>query len=183
MIHHACAHTKKRNPLPALFPTDTIMQGANKFTDAVTGFLQSAAALAEEEQQQQLTPLHLAVPMFDEGLGKQAVIKASGDEAWRSLCRTLRKRLVRLPKVQGSDAGEVFMGPALSKVIKQAQKDQRARGDTYLGADVLLQALLHDSDVQAAMGEAGVMPTTVESALKEVRPQVRGGKPFRKRGS
>lgn len=150
------------------------MQGANKFTDAVTGFLQSAAALAEEESQQQIMPVHLAVPMFDEGIGKQAVLKAGGDEAWRSLCRTLRKKIVRLPKVQGSDAGDVFMGPALSNVIKKAQKEQRARGDAFLGADVLLLAVIHDSDVVACMGEAGVTPAQVEAAVKEVRPQVRG---------
>jgi ATP-dependent Clp protease ATP-binding subunit ClpB len=146
------------------------MQGANKFTDQVTGFLQSAVALAEEGGQQQVTPLHLAVPVIDEGLGKQAVVKAAGDEAWRSLCRTLRKRLVRLPKVSGGDGGEVFMGPALGALIKKAQKEQRARGDAYLGVDVLLATLLHDGDVAAAMGEAGVTPAAVEAAVKEVRP-------------
>jgi ATP-dependent Clp protease ATP-binding subunit ClpB len=145
------------------------MQGANKFTDAVTGFLQSAATLAEEESQQQIAPLHVAVPMFEEGIGKQAVVKAAGDEAWRSLCRTLRKRLVRLPKVQGSES-EVFIGPQLSSVLKKAQKEQRARGDAYLGADVLLLSLIHDADVASAMGEAGVTPATVEAAVKEVRP-------------
>jgi ATP-dependent Clp protease ATP-binding subunit ClpB len=149
------------------------MQGANKFTDAVTGFLQSAAALAEEQQQQQILPLHVAVPMFDEGIGKQAVVKAAGDEAWRSLCRTLRKRVIRLPKVQGDSAGDVFLGPPLDKTIKRAQKEQRARGDAYLGADVLLLALIHDPDVTSAMGEAGVTPAAVEAAVKEVRPQVR----------
>lgn len=146
------------------------MQGANKFTDAVTGFLQAAVALAEEGGQQQVTPLHLAVPVFDEGLGKQAVAKAAGNDAWASLCRTLRKRLVRLPKVSGADAGEVFMGPALGALLKKAQKEQRARGDAYLGADVLLTTLIHDADVAAAMGEAGVTPAAVEAAVKEVRP-------------
>jgi ATP-dependent Clp protease ATP-binding subunit ClpB len=143
----------------------------NKFTDAVTGFLQSAAALAEEGSQQQITPLHAAVPVFDEGLGKQAVVKAAGDEAWRSLCRTLRKRLSRQPKVQGDSGQDVFIGPALSAVIKAAQKEQRKRGDAYLGADVLLVALLHDAEVAAAMGEAGVTPGAVEAAVKEVRPE------------
>jgi ATP-dependent Clp protease ATP-binding subunit ClpB len=145
----------------------------NKFTDAVTGYLQQAAALAEEEQQQQVAPLHVAVPVFDEGLGRQAVVKAAGDEAWRSLCRTLRKRLVRLPKVQasgGGDAGEVFIGPALASLLKKAQKDARARGDAYLGADMLLLALVHDAEVGAALGEAGVPPAAVEAAVREARP-------------
>ncbi|KAI8463666.1 MAG: P-loop containing nucleoside triphosphate hydrolase protein [Monoraphidium minutum] len=145
------------------------MQGAAKFTDAVTGFLQAAAALAEEEGQQAVAPLHLAVAMFDEGVGKQAALKAGGDEAWRSLCRTLRKRVVRLPKVQGADA-DVFLGPALGAVIKKAQKEQRSRGDAYLGADVLLLALVHDADVIAALGEAGVTANAIEAALKEARP-------------
>lgn len=76
--------------------------------------------------------------------------------------------------MQGDAAGDVFLSAAGNSVIKKAQKDQRARGDAYLGADVLLAALLHDSDVAAAMGEAGVTPGAVEAAVKEVRPQVRG---------
>lgn len=130
------------------------MAGAPKFTDAVTGFLQAAAALAEEHGQQAISPLHLAVPVFDEGLGKQAVAKAAGPEAWASLCRTLRRKLSKLPKVGGDGAGDVFMGPQLAAIIKKAQKEQRGRGDAYLGADVLLGALVHDPDVVAAMGEA-----------------------------
>ena len=144
--------------------------GGAKFTDAVAGFLQAAAALAEEHQQQAITPLHLAVPVFDEGLGKQAVVKACGQEAWASLCRTLRKRIVRLPKVAGDAATDVFMAPQLSSVIKKAQKEQRSRGDAYLGVDVLLGALVHDADVAAAMGEAGVTPTAVAAAVSESRP-------------
>ena len=75
--------------------------------------------------------------------------------------------------MQGDAAGDVFLGSAANAVIKKAQKDQRARGDAYLGVDVLLVALIHDSDVATAMAEAGVTPTAVESAVKEVRPQVR----------
>lgn len=62
----------------------------------------AAPASAQEHKHQQLAPLHLAVAVFDDpgGVGKQAAIKAAGDEAYKSLLRCLRKRLVRLPMVE-----------------------------------------------------------------------------------
>jgi len=68
----------------------------------VQQYLSEASELAHEEGHQALTPVHLAVVMFEDaqGVGRQAVVKAGGDEAWKSLCRTLRRRLVRLPKIE-----------------------------------------------------------------------------------
>lgn len=111
----------------------------------VQEYLRAASSLAEEEQHQQLTPVHVALVMLEdaEGVGRQAVSecpgppppppappraeilhapaclscdhdrcqshdlpcpadagKASGDEAWKGLCRVLRRRLVRMPKIE-----------------------------------------------------------------------------------
>lgn len=54
----------------------------NKFTQKVQSYLQSATELAQENSQQQLTPIHLGVVLFEdsEGLAKHAVQKATGDE-------------------------------------------------------------------------------------------------------
>ena len=57
-------------------------------------------------------------------------------------------------------------------MLKKAQQDQKKRGDTYLGVDVLLLALLGDSEVSAAITESGITKHSIENALKDVRPSV-----------
>jgi ATP-dependent Clp protease ATP-binding subunit ClpB len=146
-----------------------------KFTQVVEKDLSEAAGLAQEEQHQQLQPLHLAIPMLEDpaGIFKQAVIKASGQDAYAGLMRTLRKKLVRLPRIDPAP-DDVFPSKDFSAMLKKAQKLQKDRGDTYLGADTLLLALLGDSDMGLLLGEVGIVRNAVESALKEVRPQVSG---------
>jgi ATP-dependent Clp protease ATP-binding subunit ClpB len=148
-----------------------------KFTQVVEKYLSEAAGLAQEEQHQQLQPLHLAIPMLEDpgGIFKQAVIKASGQDAYAGLMRTLRKRLVRLPRIDPAP-DDVFPSKDFSAMLKKAQKLQRDRGDTYLGADTLLLALLGDSDIGQLLGEVGIVRNAVETALKEVRPLVSSGR-------
>jgi ATP-dependent Clp protease ATP-binding subunit ClpB len=52
-----------------------------KFTQKVETYLSAAAELAQESSHQQLSPIHLAIVMFEdpEGIGKQAAVKAGGE--------------------------------------------------------------------------------------------------------
>lgn len=59
-------------------------------------------------------------------------------------------------------------------MLKKAQQDQKKRGDTYLGVDVLLLALLTDSEIAAAIQEAGLTKQGIENAIRDVRPAVSG---------
>lgn len=141
-----------------------------KATQKTTETISEAIELAQEEQHQQLTPLHLAIVLFEDthGLARTAVSKAAGEEAWKSAVRTLRKRLVRLPKVQPAPE-QVSPSRELSKVLSSAQKAQKERGDTYLGVDSLLAAVVGDAGVAEALAEAGVNRAQVESELAAAR--------------
>lgn len=52
-----------------------------KFTQKVESYLSAAAELAQESSHQQLSPVHLAIAMFEdpEGIGKQSAVKAGGE--------------------------------------------------------------------------------------------------------
>jgi ATP-dependent Clp protease ATP-binding subunit ClpB len=52
-----------------------------KFTQKVEQYLATAAELATESSHQQLSPVHLAIAMFEdpEGIGKQSAVKAGGE--------------------------------------------------------------------------------------------------------
>eukprot|EP00879_Flechtneria_rotunda_P018152 GHRR01019039.1.p1 GENE.GHRR01019039.1~~GHRR01019039.1.p1 ORF type:complete len:453 (+),score=145.18 GHRR01019039.1:304-1662(+) len=143
-----------------------------KFTSKVESYIAQAAELAQEHQHQQLTPIHLAIAIFEdaEGIGKQAAIKAAGDETYKSILRTIRKRLVRFPQIDPAP-DNVVPSREFSAVLKKAQQEQKKRQDSYLGVDVLLLALLSDSEVSNALAEAGATKGALETALKEVRPQ------------
>ncbi len=58
--------------------------------------------LAKETGNSQLTPLHLAVTLFEDpaGIAKSATLRVANEEAWRSSTRVLRKRLDKLPKAR-----------------------------------------------------------------------------------
>jgi ATP-dependent Clp protease ATP-binding subunit ClpA len=81
---------------------------------------------------------------------------------------------VRLPQIDPAP-DSVYPSKDFTAVLKRAQQEQKRRGDAYLGVDVLLLALLHDGEVGAAIGEAGMAKQALESALKEVRPEVSAG--------
>jgi ATP-dependent Clp protease ATP-binding subunit ClpB len=63
-----------------------------KFTQKVESYLSTAAELAQESSHQQLSPVHLAIAMFEdpEGIGKQCAVKAGGKKAWSAPAPTQR---------------------------------------------------------------------------------------------
>jgi ATP-dependent Clp protease ATP-binding subunit ClpB len=110
----------------------------SKFTQKVTEILNAAQELAQEHSHQQLTPIHVAVAMFEdkEGLAKAALAKQDGGaaDALASVLRVLRRALVRLPAVSTGDAGgDVYISPDLKKVLQAAGKLQKVKGDSFLG--------------------------------------------------
>jgi ATP-dependent Clp protease ATP-binding subunit ClpA len=78
---------------------------------------------------------------------------------------------VRLPTIDPAPE-QVYPSKDFSAVLKRAQQDQKKRGDTYLGVDVLLLAMLGDGEISAAIAEAGLTKSSIEGALKDVRPEV-----------
>eukprot|EP00208_Stichococcus_sp_RCC1054_P006290 CAMPEP_0206140698 /NCGR_PEP_ID=MMETSP1473-20131121/10363_1 /ASSEMBLY_ACC=CAM_ASM_001109 /TAXON_ID=1461547 /ORGANISM="Stichococcus sp, Strain RCC1054" /LENGTH=900 /DNA_ID=CAMNT_0053534945 /DNA_START=192 /DNA_END=2894 /DNA_ORIENTATION=+ len=132
--------------------------------------LSSAAEAAVDAGNQQLTPLHLAQSLLQdpEGIGKQAVMRSSGEEAYNSIMRGLNKRLVRIPVI---DPPPVQAEPSQEtmRTLQKAKKLQKKRGDTYLGVDVLLCATLGAPDVKEAIAEAGLSPQQLESAVEGMR--------------
>jgi len=142
----------------------------NKITQAVAEIVNAARDLALEEQQQQLSPLHVAAIMFElpEGVAKQAVLKSSSEEAYRSLTRNIRRAISRLPKMEPAP-DEVYMGGDLKKAFSAATKLQKDKGDSFLGADVLPIAISDTRDVSKALEEAGLSKSQLAAALDESR--------------
>ena len=142
----------------------------NKLTQKVAEIVNAARDVALEEQQQQLAPLHVAIVMFEdpEGIAKQACLKASNEDSYRSAVRLLRKNLTRLPKME-PPPDEVFMSPDLKKAFAAASKLQKDKEDSFLGADVLLQAIVDTSTVSKVLEDAGITKKQFIASLETTR--------------
>ena len=141
-----------------------------KFTERSQGFLQAAQTIAVREFHQRLTAEHLLKALLDddEGAASGLIRAAGGDPA--AIARANDTELARMPKVQGSGAGQVQMTPDLHRLLDAAQQAATKAGDSYVAQDRLLQALAA-SDTQAgrALRAHGAAPAAVDKAIADLR--------------
>lgn len=142
----------------------------SKFTAKLNETLNAAQQLALERSQQQLSAVHAAFALFQDpqGVGKQAALKVGGQDAHAAILRTLKKALDTQPTVSPAPE-EVYLSSDLKKALHHAAKLQKQKGDAYLGADLLLLALLEAKDVSNALSEAGITRSQIASAVESAR--------------
>ena len=141
-----------------------------KFTDRVRGFVQAAQTIAIRDFHQQLTPEHLLKALLDDEEGAAAgLIRAAGgdDKAARA---AVEAELAKLPKVQGSGAGQPQATPQFVRVLDAAQQAAQKAGDEYVAQDRLLVALAaSDTSAARALRSAGATPQALDKAVNEIR--------------
>jgi ATP-dependent Clp protease ATP-binding subunit ClpB len=143
----------------------------SKFTSKLNEVLQTAQQLAIDRGNSQLTTLHAAIALFEDpsGVGKQAALKIGGQDAYNSILRTLRRTLEKQPTVS-PPPDEVSISSDMRKALQQATKLQKAKGDAYLGADLLLLALLDTSkDLSNVLSDTGISKHQLISAVESAR--------------
>ena len=112
-----------------------------KYTDRAKGFLQSAQTMALRRGHQRLTPEHLLKVLLEDSEGLCAnLIRAAGGDPKTAL-QAVDAELDRLPKVEGSGAGQVYMSPELARVFEQAEQLAQRAGDSFVTVERLLLAL------------------------------------------
>ncbi len=143
----------------------------DKYTERSRGFIQAAQGLALRASHQQITPEHLLKALLDDGEGLAAnLIKAAGGDPARAL-DAVEAALAKLPKVEGSGAGQAYLGGDLARLLERAEKLAEAAGDRFVTAERLLLALAMASGAPAAkaLAEAGATPPKLEAAIEELR--------------
>src|SRR5262249_47056869 len=109
-----------------------------KFTDRARGFVQSAQSLALRDGHQQITPEHLLKVLLDdrEGLAAGLIDRASGKS--RQVHEAVEAALAKRPNVSGSGAGQLYMDPALARILDAAEKAARATNSDKVEPEHLL---------------------------------------------
>mgnify|MGYP001203908297 CR=1 FL=1 len=142
-----------------------------KFTERSRGFIQSAQTLAMRQGHQQLTPEHLLKVILDdpEGMAANLIRAAGGDPA--VAVAAVEAALSRLPKVEGSGAGQLYLTRELSRVFESAEQQAEKAGDQFITVERLLVALAlaQGSPAAKALADAGATPQKLNAAINDIR--------------
>ena len=86
-------------------------------------------------------------------------------------CVQTELALSKLPKVQGSGAGQLYLAPTTARVFDAAERIAEKAGDSYVTVERLLLALAMEKSAEACkiLGNAGVTPQTLNAAIEELR--------------
>jgi len=142
-----------------------------KLTERSKGFIQAAQGLGVRSNHQQITCEHLLKVLLDDSEGLAAnLIRAAGGDPARAL-DGVEAALAKLPKVEGSGAGQVYLGADLGRALEQAATLAQKAGDSFVTAERLLLALAMASGTPAAkiLAEAGVTPQGLNGAIENLR--------------
>jgi ATP-dependent Clp protease ATP-binding subunit ClpB len=142
-----------------------------KYTERAKGFVQSAQALALRRGHQRLTPEHLLLVLLEdkEGLAANLIRAAGGDP--RAALAAVETELGKLPRVEGSGAGQVYLSPEIARVFEQAEQIAQKAGDSFVTVERMLLALTLAKETAAgrALAGAGLTPHKLNAAIEEVR--------------
>ena len=142
-----------------------------QFTERSKGFVQSAQSLALRTGHQRLTPEHLLKVLLEDKEGLSAnLIRAAGGEPQVAL-KAIDAELTKLPRIEGSGAGQVYMSPEIARVFEQAEQIAQKAGDSFVTVERLLLALSMARETAAckALGVAGLTPQKLNSAIEDLR--------------
>ena len=142
-----------------------------KYTERSKGFIQSAQSLALRSGHQRLTPEHMLKVLLDDKEGLSAnLIRAAGGDPQAALM-AIETELAKLPRVEGSGAGQVYLSPEIARVFEQAEQIAQKAGDSFVTVERLLLALsmARETPAGAALDAAGLTPQKLNAAIEELR--------------
>ena len=141
------------------------------YTERARGFIQAAQGLALRSNHQTFTPEHILKVLMDdpEGLAANLVRSAGGDPG--RLAQSVEDELNKLPRVEGSGAGQLRLVPETARLFEQANELAKKAGDSYVTAERLLLALALAKGTTAArlINEAKVTPQSLNQAIEALR--------------
>ena len=142
-----------------------------KFTERSRGFIQSAQTAAANLKHQQLRPEHLLKVLLDdeEGLAANLITAAGGNPA--KARSELASELDRIPKIEGSGAGQVYLAAETARVLDAAEQMAKKAGDSFVTVERILLALVVTSGTKPAeiLNRAGVSAQNLNQAIEGLR--------------
>ncbi|MEA2905669.1 MAG: ATP-dependent Clp protease ATP-binding subunit ClpB [Alphaproteobacteria bacterium] len=141
-----------------------------KYTDRLKALVQSAQSLALRNGHQQITPLHVLKALLDDDDHLTAnLVEAAGGTA-SVVSQAVERELAKLPKVEGSGAGQVYLAPETARLFDQAEQLSQKAGDSFVTVEYMLLALaLAGGTAAEILKQAGVNAQSLNKAISDLR--------------
>ncbi len=114
----------------------------DKFTLKAQGAIESAVALAEKNQHQNVEPEHLLAVMIEQPEGVTRPILGKVGANLQILLSEVEAAIKKFPQVSGT--GQRYYSPRLSELFTKAQKEADKLKDEYISTEHLLLALAEE---------------------------------------
>ncbi|MDH5772714.1 MAG: AAA family ATPase, partial [Rhodospirillaceae bacterium] len=142
-----------------------------KLSQRSQGFLQAAQTIALRSNHQQITPVHLLKALLDDEEGLCAgLINSAGGDGKKALKAT-ETALGKIPSVEGSGAGQMYMGTELARILDQSVQIAEKAGDSFVTVERLLLAitLANTTDAGRILADCGLTPQALNGAIESLR--------------
>jgi ATP-dependent Clp protease ATP-binding subunit ClpB len=142
----------------------------DKFTLKSQEAVQRAVALANENGQPEVVPMHLLLALIEDKEGIIVPLLQKIGVPADKLLATAQQAIAGMPKVTGSDA-EPGLSSSMQKVLNEASKEANDFKDEYVSTEHLLLALTHikNDPAQLLLTSVGATRDAILKALTSVR--------------
>ena len=141
----------------------------DNFTIKAQQAVQTALERATQNGQQAITPVHLLAGVLAVGENVTRFVFGKLGVNETSLQAAANQELQHFPRVSGGNDSP-YLDSDANKVVLKAQDIARKGGDTYVGLEPMLQALLDVSSTASQMlKDAGVTADALKKAIEELR--------------
>ena len=140
----------------------------DNFTIKAQQALQQAIDRAQQNGQQAITPVHLLAGVLAVGENVTQFVFGKMGVNEHALQAAVNSELQRQPRVSGG--GSPYLDQEANEVVTRAQSIASKGGDSYVGLEPMLQALLEvKSTASQMMKDAGVTTDGLQHAIEELR--------------
>lgn len=140
----------------------------DNFTIKAQQALQQAIDRAQQNGQQAVTPVHLLAGVLAVGENVTQFVFGKMGVNEHALQAAVNSELQRQPRVSGG--GSPYLDQEANDVVTRAQSIASKGGDSYVGLEPMLQALLEvKSTASQMMKDAGVTTDGLQRAIEELR--------------
>ena len=140
----------------------------DNFTIKAQQALQQAIDRAQQNGQQVITPVHLLAGVLAVGENVTQFVFGKMGVNEHALQAAVNSELQRQPRVSGG--GSPYLDQEANDVVTRAQSIASKGGDSYVGLEPMLQALLEvKSTASQMMKDAGVTTDGLQRAIEELR--------------
>src|ERR1700748_1227112 len=142
----------------------------DKFTLKSQEAVQRAVALANENGQPEVVPMHLLLALIEDKEGIIVPLLQKIGVPADKLSATAQQAIAGMPKVSGSDS-EPGLSSSMQKVLNEASKEASDFKDEYVSTEHLLLALTHikNDPAQLLLTSVGATRDAILKALTSVR--------------